>query len=112
MEEKSLLAQLLSSQKEELYEEIVNTPLNELLRQQLEEVGLYVFESSLDGKEDFMHFGNITVATDGAPERARRAVEEVLRSQAIEEFRWPDWGYFEDGRIRVAWEVWYDKEAQ
>jgi|SRR6185503_5676739 len=110
---KSFLAHLLSTELDEKREELMAIPLNEILRHNLEEIGLYVFESTLEGNEEFMHFGNIVVATDGMPERARRAVEEVLRSQSIEEYTWPDWRDLgSEGKIRVAWEVWYEQKAK
>lgn len=103
MEKKSLLAQMLESELDEKREEIKQLPLNEILQQEMEEIGLYVFQSSTDGEISEGVTGSIEVASDGAPNRAKAAVEEVLRSQDITEYDW--WDNPEPGRVGLCWEV-------
>lgn len=104
MEEKeSLLANLFASMTEEVREEILTAPIEELLRESLKAVGLYVFSSTLDYEDGDESTGTVKVANDGMPERAKAAVEEVLRFYGITEFDWSD--YPSNGQVSVCWEL-------
>lgn len=104
----SLLADLFASETEELREEILATPIEELLQQAMEEVGLYVFSSTLDYVDGSDCTGQVKVATDGMAERAKSAVEEILRMHGIEDFDWSD--FPAPGIITVTWEL-YEQKA-
>lgn len=115
MKNKSLLAQMLESPVEELREEIQLVPIEEVLKQAMEEIGLYVFSSTLDyvGAAGFSQqsgcTGTVTVASDGAPERAKAAVEEIFRSLGIKEFDWVE--YPDPGQVSVVWEIMDEQET-
>lgn len=110
MEGKSLLAQLLEADTDQRRLEIFQTSIGDILKFEMEEVGLYVYDSSLDYVGPTGLTGTITVATDGMPKRAEAAVEEVLRAQGIEEFDWRDYPVL--GQVSVCWEVLDETETQ
>jgi hypothetical protein len=110
MEEKSLLAQLLEADTDQRRLEIYQTSIENILRSEMEEVGLYVYDSSLDYVGPTGFTGTITVADDGMPKRAQAAVEEILRAQGIEEFDWRD--YPVPGQVSVSWEVEDEPETE
>lgn len=108
MEKKSFLAQFLEDRTEERRAELSQAPIEDILKESMEEIGLYVFECYVDYVGPTGFCGTATVATDGMPERAREAVEEVFRSQGIEEFEWRN--YPVPGQISAIWEVVHQDE--
>lgn len=108
--DKSLLAKMLESSIDEKREEIISTPIEVILQQEMEEVGLYVYLSILDYTNGSEMTGSIEVASDGMPERAKTAVEEVLRAQGITEYDW--WDNPMPGRVGLCWEVMDEPEAK
>ena len=100
----SILSELFKLEDvEERRQALYNTPIEDILRAEMEEVGLFVFDSSLDYVDSQQFTGSISVAVDGMPERAKSAVEEVLRAQGIKEYYWTE--YFIPGQVKVVWEV-------